>query len=162
MQRTTDEYCCGWTHGATGRGDCDEYGDPGAEGRGRRRRRRGRGRDGPVCRGAVPAGGPGPAGAGSPGPDGGEAVRVECVLKLRTPLINTIEANIFHVRTRVGTFKGSQAVSGLGPPRAFSHGHRQAGILGPSHFTEPNAIFLIFASCWVFNFELFDLIRLDS
>ena len=90
---------------------------------------------------------PGPAGAGSPGPDGGEAVRVECVLKLRTPLINTIEANIFHVRTRVGTFKGSQAVSGLGPPRAFSHGHRQAGILGPSHFTEPNAIFLIFALC---------------
>ena len=67
---TTDEYCCGWTHGATGRGDCDEYGDPGAEGRGRRRRRRGRGRDGPVCRGAVPAGGPGPAGAGRgrPGP----------------------------------------------------------------------------------------------
>ena len=83
---------------------------------------------------------PGPAGAGSPGPDGGEAVRVECVLKLRTPLINTIEANIFHVRTRVGTFKGSQAVSGLGPPRAFSHGHRQAGILGPSHFTEPKSV----------------------
>ena len=40
----------------------------------------------------------------------------------RTPFKNIIEAKIFHVRTRVGTLKGSQAGSGAeysSSPRAY-------------------------------------------
>ena len=45
---------------------------------------------------------------------------------------------------------------GLHPGIFRSHSASQARILGPSHFTEPNAIFLIFALCWIFSIFKYD------